>query len=109
MSGGTRLENANPLIYQRSGERLLTASEEDEDVTDPIDDREIFDILAVFRNMLCSVLMLITPVLCVYVHYYVHVTHYYSVYMFTIIMHYFYNSLFFLLGTYSINTDSKDG
>ncbi|KAM9494627.1 cytosolic iron-sulfur assembly component 2B [Clarias gariepinus] len=43
MSGGTRLENANPLIFQRSGERLLTASEEDEDVTDPIDDREIFD------------------------------------------------------------------
>lgn len=45
MSGGTRLENANPLIFQRSGERLLTASEEDEDVSDPIDDREIFDIL----------------------------------------------------------------
>ncbi|XP_058237246.1 cytosolic iron-sulfur assembly component 2B isoform X2 [Hemibagrus wyckioides] len=45
MSGGTRLENVNPLIYQRSGERLLTASEEDEDVTDPIDDREIFDII----------------------------------------------------------------
>lgn len=45
MSGGTRLENANPVIFQRSGERLLTASEEDEDVHDPIDDREIFDIL----------------------------------------------------------------
>lgn len=45
MSGGTRLENANPLIFQRSGDRLLTASEEDEDVADPIDDREIFDIL----------------------------------------------------------------
>eukprot|EP00064_Thunnus_orientalis_P015613 superscaffoldBa00002929_g15668 len=45
MSGGTRLENANPVIFQRSGERLLTASDEDEDVHDPIDDREIFDIL----------------------------------------------------------------
>uniref|UniRef100_A0A4W4GP59 Cytosolic iron-sulfur assembly component 2B n=1 Tax=Electrophorus electricus TaxID=8005 RepID=A0A4W4GP59_ELEEL len=45
MSGGARLENANPLIFQRTGERLLTASEEDEDVADPIDDREIFDIL----------------------------------------------------------------
>ncbi|XP_046696523.1 cytosolic iron-sulfur assembly component 2B [Silurus meridionalis] len=43
MSGGTRLENANPFIFQRSGERLLTASEEDEGVPDPIDDREIFD------------------------------------------------------------------
>uniref|UniRef100_A0A4W6BM57 Cytosolic iron-sulfur assembly component 2B n=1 Tax=Lates calcarifer TaxID=8187 RepID=A0A4W6BM57_LATCA len=47
MSGGTRLENANPVIFQRSGERLLTASEEDEDVHDPIDDREIFDILSI--------------------------------------------------------------
>ncbi|CAL8254698.1 unnamed protein product [Lota lota] len=39
------LENANPLIFQRSGARLLTSSDEDEDVHDPIDDREIFDIL----------------------------------------------------------------
>uniref|UniRef100_A0A671LM64 Cytosolic iron-sulfur assembly component 2B n=1 Tax=Sinocyclocheilus anshuiensis TaxID=1608454 RepID=A0A671LM64_9TELE len=46
MSGGTRLENANPLIFQRSGERLLTATDEDEDLADPIDDREIFDILS---------------------------------------------------------------
>ncbi|XP_008296036.1 cytosolic iron-sulfur assembly component 2B [Stegastes partitus] len=45
MSGGARLENANPVIFQRSGERLLTASEEDEDVHDPIDDREIFDLI----------------------------------------------------------------
>ncbi|XP_016389665.1 cytosolic iron-sulfur assembly component 2B [Sinocyclocheilus rhinocerous] len=45
MSGGTRLENANPLIFQRSGERLLTATDEDEDVADPIDDREIFDLI----------------------------------------------------------------
>ncbi|XP_039994280.1 cytosolic iron-sulfur assembly component 2B [Xiphias gladius] len=45
MSGGTRLENANPVIFQRSGDRLLTASEEDEDVHDPIDDREIFDLI----------------------------------------------------------------
>ncbi|XP_076142781.1 cytosolic iron-sulfur assembly component 2B [Alosa pseudoharengus] len=45
MSSETRLENANPLIFQRSGERLLTATEEDEDVVDPIDDREIFDLI----------------------------------------------------------------
>lgn len=45
MSGTSRLENANPVIFQRSGERLLTASEEDEDVHDPIDDREIFDLI----------------------------------------------------------------
>ncbi|XP_034151161.1 cytosolic iron-sulfur assembly component 2B isoform X1 [Esox lucius] len=45
MAGGTRLENANPLIFQRSGERLHTANDEDEDVLDPIDDREIFDLI----------------------------------------------------------------
>ncbi|XP_057201726.1 cytosolic iron-sulfur assembly component 2B [Triplophysa rosa] len=45
MSSGTRLENANPLIFQRSGERLVTATDEDEDVADPIDDREIFDLI----------------------------------------------------------------
>ncbi|CAG6016458.1 unnamed protein product [Menidia menidia] len=47
MSGGSQLENANPVIFQRSGERLLTASEEDEEVHDAIDDREIFDILSI--------------------------------------------------------------
>ncbi|XP_043992624.1 cytosolic iron-sulfur assembly component 2B isoform X1 [Gambusia affinis] len=45
MSGGVQLENANPVIFQRSGDRMLTASEEDEDVHDPIDDREIFDLI----------------------------------------------------------------
>uniref|UniRef100_A0A087XA92 Cytosolic iron-sulfur assembly component 2B n=2 Tax=Poecilia TaxID=8080 RepID=A0A087XA92_POEFO len=49
MSGGVQLENANPVIFQRSGDRMLTASEEDEDVHDPIDDREIFDILLVLH------------------------------------------------------------
>ncbi|KAM6916361.1 cytosolic iron-sulfur assembly component 2B [Xenentodon cancila] len=44
MSGGSQLENANPVIFQRSGDRLLTAAEADEHVHDPIDDREIFDI-----------------------------------------------------------------
>lgn len=43
MSG--RLENANPVIFQRTGERLQTAAEEDEDVHDPIDDREVFDMI----------------------------------------------------------------
>ncbi|KAL6461374.1 hypothetical protein MHYP_G00295180 [Metynnis hypsauchen] len=44
-AAAARLENANPLIFQRAGERLLTAGEEDEDVADPIDDREIFDLI----------------------------------------------------------------
>uniref|UniRef100_A0A3Q3EBE2 Cytosolic iron-sulfur assembly component 2B n=1 Tax=Labrus bergylta TaxID=56723 RepID=A0A3Q3EBE2_9LABR len=45
MSGGSQLENANPVVFQRTGERLQTANDEDEDIHDPIDDREIFDIL----------------------------------------------------------------
>ncbi|XP_024152539.1 cytosolic iron-sulfur assembly component 2B [Oryzias melastigma] len=45
MSGSSQLENANPVIFQRSGERQQTAAEEDEDVHDPIDDREIFDLI----------------------------------------------------------------
>ncbi|XP_032409682.1 cytosolic iron-sulfur assembly component 2B-like [Xiphophorus hellerii] len=45
MSERHQLENANPVIFQRSGDRMLTASEEDEDVHDPIDDREIFDLI----------------------------------------------------------------
>lgn len=43
--GGAPLENANPLIYRRSGERPVTAREEDDELPDIIDDREIFDIL----------------------------------------------------------------
>ncbi|KAM6325123.1 cytosolic iron-sulfur assembly component 2B [Podargus strigoides] len=43
--GGAALENANPLIYRRSGERPVTAREEDDELPDSIDDREIFDIL----------------------------------------------------------------
>ncbi|KFO19964.1 Mitotic spindle-associated MMXD complex subunit MIP18 [Fukomys damarensis] len=42
--GGGLLENANPLIYERSVERPVTAGEEDEQVADSIDAREIFDI-----------------------------------------------------------------
>ncbi|TSK20060.1 Mitotic spindle-associated MMXD complex subunit MIP18 [Bagarius yarrelli] len=64
MSAGTRLENANPLIYQRSGERLLTANEEDDGVPDPIDDREIFDILCyICRKVLHTVYSTLTPCL----------------------------------------------
>ncbi|XP_053934341.1 cytosolic iron-sulfur assembly component 2B isoform X2 [Cuculus canorus] len=43
--GGVPLENANPLVYRRSGERPVTAREEDDDLADTIDDREIFDLI----------------------------------------------------------------
>ncbi|KAB1273079.1 Cytosolic iron-sulfur assembly component 2B [Camelus dromedarius] len=49
--GGGLLENANPLIYERSGERPVTAGEEDEQVPDSIDAREIFDILKLLRSL----------------------------------------------------------
>ncbi|NXB61510.1 MIP18 protein, partial [Struthidea cinerea] len=42
-AGAAPLENANPLIYRRSGERPVTAREEDDELPDAIDDREIFD------------------------------------------------------------------
>ncbi|XP_078503258.1 cytosolic iron-sulfur assembly component 2B [Lissotriton helveticus] len=45
MTGGNQLENANPLIYQRQGDRPLTAREQDEDLPDQIDEREIFDLI----------------------------------------------------------------
>lgn len=54
MSAGTRLENANPLIFERSGERKQSAADEDEQVADPIDDREIFDILQIQFQLLVS-------------------------------------------------------
>ncbi|NXW84664.1 MIP18 protein, partial [Alopecoenas beccarii] len=41
--GAAPVENANPLIYRRSGERPVTAREEDDELPDSIDDREIFD------------------------------------------------------------------
>jgi len=39
------LHNVNPHIFSRSADRLLTDDDEDEDVHDPIDQREIFDLI----------------------------------------------------------------
>ncbi|CAH3038250.1 unnamed protein product [Porites evermanni] len=41
----TTLENANPTVFQQKQERLVLPEEEDEDVVDKIDEREVFDIL----------------------------------------------------------------
>ena len=40
------LENASPTLYERTKEREILPEEEDDDVVDDIDDREVFDILA---------------------------------------------------------------
>eukprot|EP00099_Drosophila_melanogaster_P021246 NP_648416.1 galla-2 [Drosophila melanogaster] len=41
----TEIENINPNVYDRIKERVLTANEEDENVPDPFDKREIFDLI----------------------------------------------------------------
>uniref|UniRef100_A0A8C4Q956 Cytosolic iron-sulfur assembly component 2B n=1 Tax=Eptatretus burgeri TaxID=7764 RepID=A0A8C4Q956_EPTBU len=41
----TMLENASPLVFQRAKERDVTPEEEDDLVSDPIDDREVFDLV----------------------------------------------------------------
>ncbi|KAM3862833.1 cytosolic iron-sulfur assembly component 2B [Diretmus argenteus] len=55
MSGEIQYENNNPVIFQRSGARLHAATDEDDDIHDPIDDREIFDILFVLVNIFRSI------------------------------------------------------
>lgn len=39
------LENVNPVVYGKSDNRLITLSDEDEDVHDEIDRREVFDLI----------------------------------------------------------------
>lgn len=36
------LQNVNPIIYDRAKERILTKEEQDDAVTDKIDEREVF-------------------------------------------------------------------
>ncbi|KAL0281332.1 UNVERIFIED_CONTAM: hypothetical protein PYX00_002349 [Menopon gallinae] len=38
-------ENVNPVVYGKSDNRLITSSDEDEDVHDEIDRREVFDLI----------------------------------------------------------------
>lgn len=38
----TELENLNPNVYRKCDERKITHADEDDDVVDPFDDREIF-------------------------------------------------------------------
>ena len=45
MSGSDRLDNVNPTLYDRTGERRLTEDDWNDDITDPVDVREIFDLI----------------------------------------------------------------
>merc|ERR1712004_367714 len=39
------LDNANPTIYDRCAERSLTKNDEDNDIEDEIDEREVYDLI----------------------------------------------------------------
>ncbi|KAL9701026.1 hypothetical protein quinque_004467 [Culex quinquefasciatus] len=41
----SELENINPNVYKRSEERKYTENDENDDVADPFDEREIFDLI----------------------------------------------------------------
>lgn len=45
MQGFNELENINPNVYCKSRDRVLTADEQDNDIVDPFDAREIFDLI----------------------------------------------------------------
>ena len=45
MSGSDRLDNVNPTLYDRTGERRLTEADWNDEITDPVDVREIFDLI----------------------------------------------------------------
>ena len=42
---GDRLDNANPQMYDRTKDRVLTKADYDDDIEDPVDVREIFDLI----------------------------------------------------------------
>ena len=45
MSSSERLENVNPLLYDRSHDRTVTDADYDNSIEDPVDVREIFDLI----------------------------------------------------------------
>lgn len=48
----TEIENINPNVYGKRKEREVTANEEDEDVPDPFDTREIFGMYLFTLNLI---------------------------------------------------------
>ncbi|XP_013106825.1 MIP18 family protein galla-2 [Stomoxys calcitrans] len=41
----TEIENINPSVYTKSKERVVTKDETDENIPDPFDEREVFDLI----------------------------------------------------------------
>ena len=46
----SELENINPSIFKKSDERPVTTNELNNDVADPIDEREIFGKINIKKN-----------------------------------------------------------
>lgn len=44
------LDNANPIIYGIGSDRIISQDEEDDNVVDKIDDREVFDLIRVIND-----------------------------------------------------------
>ena len=45
MSSSDRLENVNPMLYDRTNDRVITEADYDDNIEDPVDVREIFDLI----------------------------------------------------------------
>ena len=52
MAASQGLENVNPEIHQKATERTLLAEEEDDNVVDKFDQREVFGILLYAQTLL---------------------------------------------------------
>lgn len=50
MAATERLENVNPHIFAKAGERLASATDWDDCIYDPFDSREIFDLIRNIRD-----------------------------------------------------------
>lgn len=50
MSGKERLENVNPQIFAQANQRTVSPSDWDDDVYDPFDAREVFDLVRSIRD-----------------------------------------------------------
>lgn len=45
------LENSNPQVFQKSGDRLINPDDEDDAIYDEIDNREIFDAIKAIKGI----------------------------------------------------------
>ena len=50
MAAKDRLENVNPHIFAKAGQRLESPTDWDDDVYDPFDSREVFDLVRNIRD-----------------------------------------------------------